>query len=137
MKGRHVVVALLPWGSWPSSSRPWRRRNSEVRYSGPSPTPRAASSPGEGDGHERGERHGRRGQTNADGRYVVPFLVPATYTVEVSAEASRPSARRGPRPDPGQDQPPVQAGGRAQAETVEVVAHTPLLQQDNATSARS
>ena len=25
-------------------------------------------------------------QTNAEGRYVVPFLVPATYRVEVSAE---------------------------------------------------
>ena len=72
-------------------------------------------------------------QTNAEGRYVVPFLVPATYTVEVSAEGFKAASQKGVLvqiQDKVNLRFKLEVG--AQAETVEVVAHTPMLQQDNA-----
>jgi hypothetical protein len=72
-------------------------------------------------------------RTNADGNYVVPFLVPATYTVEVSSEGFKAVSQKGVQ---------VQVQDRItlrfklevgdQAETVEVVALAPMLQRGNA-----
>jgi hypothetical protein len=72
-------------------------------------------------------------QTNAEGRYVVPFLAPATYTVEVSAEGFKVASQKGVLvqiQDKINLQFKLEVG--AQAETVEVVARTPMLQQSNA-----
>ncbi len=72
-------------------------------------------------------------RTNAEGRYVVPFLVPATYTVEVTSEGFKAASRKGVTV---QVQDRVNLAFKmeigAQEETVEVVARTPLLQRDNA-----
>jgi hypothetical protein len=72
-------------------------------------------------------------QTNAEGRYVVPFLIPATYTVEVFAEGFKPTSQKGVVVQV-QDKITLKfkLDVGAQEETVEVVARTPLLQQDNA-----
>jgi hypothetical protein len=72
-------------------------------------------------------------QTNAEGRYVVPFLVPATYTVEVSAAGFKAASQKGVLvqiQDKINLRFQLEVGG--QAETVEVVARTPMLQQYNA-----
>ena len=73
------------------------------------------------------------GQTNAEGRYVVPFLIPGTYTVEVAAGGFKSATQKGvvlQVQDKLNLRFKLDVGG--QEETVEVVARTPLLQQDNA-----
>jgi Carboxypeptidase regulatory-like domain/TonB dependent receptor-like, beta-barrel len=72
-------------------------------------------------------------QTNADGNYVVPFLLPATYTVAVAAEGFKAATQKGvvvQVQDKINLRFKLEVG--AQAETIEVVARTPLLQQSNA-----
>ena len=72
-------------------------------------------------------------QTNAEGRYVVPFLVPATYTVEVSSEGFKVTSQKGVLvqvQDKVNLRFKMEVG--VQEETVEVVARTPMLQRDNA-----
>jgi len=72
-------------------------------------------------------------RTNAEGRYVVPFLLPATYTVEVSSEGFKAASQKGVLvqvQDKINLRFKLEVG--AQAETVEVVARTPMLQRDNA-----
>src|SRR5512143_2885145 len=34
-------------------------------------------------------------QTNAEGRYVVPFLIPGTYTVDVASEGFKSASQKG------------------------------------------
>ena len=71
--------------------------------------------------------------SNAEGRYVVPFLIPATYTVEVSAAGFKVASQKGVQvqiQDKINLRFKLEVG--AQAESVEVVARTPMLQQDNA-----
>jgi carboxypeptidase family protein len=72
-------------------------------------------------------------QTNAEGRYVVPFLIPATYTVEVSAEGFKATSQKGVVVQV-QDKITLKfkLDVGAQEDSIEVVARTPLLQQNNA-----
>ncbi|HSD67762.1 MAG TPA: carboxypeptidase-like regulatory domain-containing protein, partial [Vicinamibacteria bacterium] len=72
-------------------------------------------------------------QTNAEGRYVVPFLIPGTYTVDVAVPGFKSASQKGvvlQVQDKLTLRFKLEVGG--QEETVEVVARTPLLQQDNA-----
>ncbi len=134
MKSRHVVVALLAVGLLVFALTPL----SAQEYRGSILGTVTDSSGGVVAGAKvtvTNEKSGTavEAQTNADGRYVVPFLIPATYTVEVSAEGFKATSQKGvivQIQDKINLRFKLEIG--AQAETVEVIAHTPLLQQDNA-----
>jgi hypothetical protein len=134
MKRRHVVVALLAVGLLAFALTPLTAQE----YRGSILGTVTDSSGGAIVGAKvtvTNEATGTavEGRTNAEGNYVVPFLVPATYTVAVSSEGFKAVSRKGIL---------VQVQDRvtlsfslevgAQSETVEVVGRAPLLQRSNA-----
>ena len=139
MKSRHVVVALLAVGLLVFTLTPLAAQE----YRGSILGTVTDSSGGALAGAKvtvTNEKSGTavEAQTNAEGRYVVPFLVPATYTVEVSAEGFKATSQKGvivQIQDKINLRFKLEIG--TQAETVEVVAHTRSCSRTTPTSARS
>jgi hypothetical protein len=134
MKSRHVAVALLAtglvvWVASPVAAQEFRGSvlGTVTDTSGGAVPGAKITVTNEATGTSVEAR------TNAEGRYVVPFLLPATYTVQVSAEGFKVASRKGVvvQVQDKIDLPfKLELGGHE--ETVEVVARTPLLQQSNA-----
>jgi hypothetical protein len=134
MKSRHSAVALVAAGLLTIAVPPLLAQEFRGSIGGTVTDPTGGALPG-AKIKVTNEATGTvlEAQTNAEGRYVVPFLIPATYTVEVSAEGFKSTSQKGvvlQVQDKLTLKFKLDVGG--QEETVEVVASTPVLQQDNA-----
>jgi hypothetical protein len=134
MKSRHSAVALVAAGLLTIAGPPLLAQEFRGSIGGTVTDPTGGALPG-AKIKVTNEATGTvlEAQTNAEGRYVVPFLIPATYTVEVSAEGFKSTSQKGvvlQVQDKLTLKFKLDVGG--QEETVEVVASTPVLQQDNA-----